>query len=151
MADPVERLYFESADPDDLAALSAADRAVAARAHVELARGRRPGADLVRVVNPTRARDGWESPHTVVLIVTDDLPFVVDSVNALLARDGYEVHLLLHPVVDSALLVHAEINRESDPAILGALTEAVESVLADVRAVVDDWSAMRDRARELAA
>ena len=151
MADPVERLYFESADPDDLVTLSDADREGAARAHHELARARRPGTDVVRVVNPTRATDGWESPHTVILIVTDDLPFVVDSVNALLARDGYEVHLLLRPVVDGALLVHAEINHESDPAILDALAAAVESVLADVHAVVDDWSAMRDRALELAA
>ena len=70
--------------------------------------------------------------------------------NALLARDGYEVHLLLRPVVDGSLLVHAEINHESDPAILAALAAAVESVLADVHAVVDDWSAMRDRALELA-
>ena len=107
MADPVEHLYFESADPDDLATLSETDREGAARAHHELARARHPGTDVVQVVNPTRATDGWQSPHTVILIVTDDLPFVVDSVNALLAGDGYEVHLLLHPVVDRALLVHA--------------------------------------------
>ena len=150
MADPVEHLYFESADPDDLATLSETDREGAARAHHELARARHPGTDVVQVVNPTRATDGWQSPHTVILIVTDDLPFVVDSVNALLARDGYEVHLLLHPVVDRALLVHAQINRESDPAILDALASSVESVLADVHAVVDDWSAMRDRALALA-
>ncbi len=88
MADPVERLYFESADPDDLVMLSEADREGAARAHHALARARRPGTDVVRVVNPTHATDGWQSPHTVVLVVTDDLPFVVDSVTALLARDG---------------------------------------------------------------
>ena len=61
------------------------------------------------------------------------------------------MHLLLRPVVDGALFVHAEINRESDRAILDALAAAVESVLADVHVVVDDWSAMRDRALELAA
>ena len=104
MAEPFEQTYFASADPADLTVLTDADRAAAARSHLELAASRAPGTDLVRVVNPSRSRDGWESPHTVILIATDDLPFVVDSVNELLARDGYEVHLLLRPVVDGAVV-----------------------------------------------
>ena len=116
MADPFESAYFGSADPADLATLTSADRSGAARSHQALAAARALGTDVVRVVNPTRARDGWESPHTVILIVTDDLPFIVDSVTALLSRDGYEVHVLLEPVIDGSLFVHAEINRESDRA-----------------------------------
>ena len=151
MADSLERAYFASADPADLSVLTDADRAGAARAHLELAAHRTPGTDVVRVVNPSRDTDGWESPHTVVEIVTDDMPFVVDSVSALLAREGYEIHLLVHPVVDGESFVHAEIDRESDRAILDALAASIESALADVRAAVDDWKAMRDRALALAA
>ena len=102
MAVPFEQTYFESADPADLTVLTDADRAGAVQSHLDLAASRAPGTDVVRVANPSRATDGWESPHTVILIVTDDLPFVVDSVSELLARDGYEVHLLLRPVVDGA-------------------------------------------------
>jgi len=87
----------------------------------------------------------------VVEVVTDDMPFVVDSVTALLARSGYEVHLLLHPVIDGESFVHAEIDRESDPAVLDTLAERIESTLADVRAAVADWQPMRDRALALAS
>jgi glutamate dehydrogenase len=87
----------------------------------------------------------------VVEVVTDDMPFVVDSVTALLARSGYDVHLLLHPVIDGQSFVHAEIDREGEPAVLDALARRIESTLADVRAAVADWQPMRDRALALAS
>jgi glutamate dehydrogenase len=146
-----EAAYFEDADADDLAVLGLEDRAGAARSHAELARRRPADRAIVRVTNPSRDTDGWESPHTVVEIVTDDMPFVVDSVTALLARSGYDVHLFLHPVIDHVSFVHAEIDRESDPAVLHGLEERVESTLADVRLAVADWQPMRERALALAS
>ncbi|HXY94661.1 MAG TPA: NAD-glutamate dehydrogenase [Acidimicrobiia bacterium] len=137
--------YFAAADAADLTVLGARDRAGAVRAHLALAAARAPGTAAVRVGNPTVERDGWETPHTVIEVVSDDMPFVVDSLTALVARAGYDVHLLVHPVVEGASFVHVEIDRESDPAILGALAASVESVLADVRAAVDDWVPMRAR------
>ena len=44
------------------------------------ARERAAGEPSVRVYNPTLEEHGWESPHTVVEIVNDDMPFLVDSV-----------------------------------------------------------------------
>jgi hypothetical protein len=82
--------------------------------------------------------------------VTDDMPFIVDSVTAFLARDGVEVYRLLHPVVDGQSFVHVEIPRESDAAILERLAAATASVLQDVRAAVSDWNAMRERVRSCA-
>ncbi|HEY7106833.1 MAG TPA: NAD-glutamate dehydrogenase [Acidimicrobiia bacterium] len=149
--DALEQRYVAGADPGDLMVLGPSDRAGAARSHAELAARREPGQAIVRVLNPSRSRDGWETPHTVVEVVTDDMPFLVDSLSALLARRGYEVHLLLHPVVDAVSFVHAEIDRESDRAVLDELARAIESVLADVRVAVEDWAAMRDRALALAA
>ena len=150
-SEALERLYVVGADPGDLTVLEGRDLAGAARSHDALAGSRPSGAAAVRVFNPTRARDGFATPHTVVEAVTDDMPFVVDSVSALLAHRGYEVHLLLHPVLDGQSFVHAEIDRESDAAALDALAAEVESTLADVRAAVDDWQPMRQRALHLAA
>ncbi len=147
----LERLYVAGADPGDLTVLEGPDLAGAARSHLALAASRPSGAAAVRVYNPTRARDGFGTAHTVVEVVADDMPFVVDSVSALLARRGYEVHLLLHPVLDGQSFVHAEIDRESHGALLDALALEVESTLTDVRAAVDDWQPMRQRALDLAA
>ena len=49
----------------------------------------------------TRAsrRDGWQSTHTAVEIVTDDMPFLIDSVSMELNRRGFGVHLIIHPVL----------------------------------------------------
>jgi NAD-specific glutamate dehydrogenase len=37
---------------------------------------------------------------TVVEIVSDDMPFLVDSVSMEVGRHGYGIHLLIHPVIN---------------------------------------------------
>ena len=44
-------------------------------------------------------RDGWDSPYTVIEIVSDDMPFLVDSVTMELSRQGYAIELIVHPVM----------------------------------------------------
>ena len=47
---------------------------------LEFARQRKRGHANVRLFNPSMKEHGWESAHTVVQIVNDDMPFLVDSV-----------------------------------------------------------------------
>ena len=138
-----------AANPDDVAALGAESLEAAARSLFRLGERPRPGETAVRVANPTRDHDGWESPHTVVEIVTDDAPFLVDSVSVALVSRAYDIHVLLHPRVDDRAYLHLEIDRETDPGLLAELQSMLENVVADVRVVVDDWRAMRDRALAL--
>ncbi|MFX8786199.1 hypothetical protein ABTM90_20465, partial [Acinetobacter baumannii] len=51
------------------------------------------------VYNPRLAEHGWASTHTVVEIVNDDMPFLVDSITAELNRRDISVHLVVHPVL----------------------------------------------------
>jgi glutamate dehydrogenase len=149
---PVEfvRDYTAGADPDDLAAIGADNVDGAARAHWDLAEQRADDETAVWVGNPSQGRDGWSSPHTVVLVVTDDVPFLVESIVAAIVGRAYDVHLLLHPRWGGVAFVHVEVDRESDPVQLEELRVVLASVLADVRVVVDDWAQMRARALELA-
>ena len=48
------------------------------------AQQRRPGRPKVRLFNPERDSHGWASPHTVVEIINDDMPFLVDTVAGLI-------------------------------------------------------------------
>src|SRR4051794_30045480 len=66
------RDYAAGADPDDVAAIGADDVDGAARAHWDLAEHRDGHEVVVWIGNPSRGRDGWDSPHTVVLVVSDD-------------------------------------------------------------------------------
>ena len=128
---------------------------------LDFARTRSGEAPLVRVYNPTLAEHGWESPHTVLQIVNDDMPFLVDSVSMALAQCDVQVHTLLHPVLQvlrdgraaerNESLMHVEIERLSEPDETARIAEAVLSALADVRLCVGDWAAMRARMEALAA
>src|SRR5688500_1745354 len=66
---------------------------------LDFARKRKPGTANVRVFNASSRKHGWESPHTVLQVVNDDMPFLVDSVTMALAEQGIGVHVLGHPVV----------------------------------------------------
>jgi glutamate dehydrogenase len=68
-------------------------------AHLALARVRAVGQPLAKVLSPDRDRDGWHSPHSVLLVVTDDMPFLVDTMRMVLERHGLGVHLLVHPML----------------------------------------------------
>ncbi|HEX7000486.1 MAG TPA: NAD-glutamate dehydrogenase, partial [Trueperaceae bacterium] len=54
----------------------------------------------VEVLNPVFEADGWESHYTVVRLVMTDRPFIVDSVQAEIARQGLELAYQLHPILD---------------------------------------------------
>ncbi len=68
-------------------------------AHLGVGRVRRAGSTIVRVLSPDTERDGWHSDRSVVLIVTDDVPFLVDTVRLVLERREVVTHLLVHPML----------------------------------------------------
>ena len=110
------------------------------------------------------------SPHTVVEIVTDDMPFLVDSVTMELDRQGYGIDLVIHPVMrvrrdaDGQLIEVLEPDAtppatrsgvdpprrgrraSATPSALRATCRRVARVLGDVAAPSQDWGAMRSAA-----
>jgi len=93
------RQYYRWVPARDLADRRTLDLCGAVVAHFQTARQRRPGEVKVNVYNPDLERDGWHSPFTVVEIVSDDMPFIVDSVTMELSRQGYGIELVIHPVM----------------------------------------------------
>ncbi len=132
---------------------------------LEFARVRKPGRANIRLFNANAKAHGWESPHTVLQVVNDDMPFIVDSIGIALAEQGIGVHVLGHPVVtlqrDKAgkltgvgegvpeSLIHIEIDRQP-AAAMARIEAALQEVLEDVRASVNDWQAMRSKMRAVA-
>src|ERR1700739_4451931 len=162
------RQYYQWVPAEDLADRNPLDLYGAAVAHWNLSQQRAPGEAKVRVYNPDFEQHGWQSPHTLIEIVSDDMPFIVDSVTMDLSRKGYGIHLVIHPVMrirrdasghvievlepdaesEAAVaesLLHAEVGREHDLGKLDELHRSVEQVLDQVRAAVEDWQQMRTR------
>jgi glutamate dehydrogenase len=164
--------YYARVARADLAARPVHDLYGAAMSHLTLALDRPPGVPAVRVYSPDFEEHGFGSPHTVVDIVTDDMPFVVDSVTNEVIRHGLGLHLTVHPVLSvrrdegrlveildrhdpasgtsAESFVHLEADRQTDAEVLDDLGRHVVRVLGDVRAAVEDWSAMRERALAVA-
>jgi glutamate dehydrogenase len=161
------RLYYAEVDPEELAAREAVDLQGAAAAQLAFGRHFAGGSAKVRVYNPVFEQHGWQSTHTVIEIVNDDMPFLVDSVTMEANRQGLTLHLVIHPVLravrnpqDELISVsepgassegrlesfmHVEVDRQTDPAKLAELEAGIAKVLADVRAAVEDWRAMQAR------
>ena len=161
------RQYYAWVAPEDLAGLSPIDIYGAAVAHWNFALQREPGKPKIRVYNPRFEESRWQTTHTVVEIVNDDMPFLVDSVRAEVSRQGYSLHLLVHPVMNvrrdgegrltevlppddnpegasSESIIHVEVDRHTETEALEELRDRLYKVLEDVRVAVEDWPQMRE-------
>jgi len=163
--------FYEHVPPADVAERTPRNLYGAALSLWRFGERRRPGQAKIRVHNPDPTADGWSSPHTIVEIVNDDMPFLVDSVTGAINASNRVVHLIIHPILtvargpDGRLCdildagaagareswMQIEITSESDPTDLARLTQTVSGVLADVRAAVTDWQPMRQVLREIVA
>ncbi len=168
------RQYYHWVPPDDLAGRSTENLFAVAAAHWRLAQQRQPGEAKVRVYNPDEAEDGYGSPCTVIEIVSDDMPFLVDSVTMELGRQGYAIDLVIHPMMrfrrdgegrltevvepgaeasDSSeeSVLRAEVTYESEAEERERLRAGIAKVLADVAAAVHDWGRMRGHTDSIVA
>lgn len=171
----LQRYYLHTA-PEDLVGRDPVDVFGAAFSHLRLAENRPQGTANVRVHTPTVEENGWTCSHSVVEVVTDDMPFLVDSVTNELTRQGRGIHVVIHPqmVVRRDLTgkllevsaapaggelphdahieswIHVETDRESDRSDLKQITVDLLRVLSDVREAVEDWGKMRQAATLLA-
>src|SRR4051812_7533162 len=167
--------YWAHVPAEDMRGRDPVNTAGAAQSHLEFAWRRPPGTALVRVISPQEEANGWSCPHSVVEVVTDDMPFLVDSVTAELNRQGFSIHLVVHPQLrvrrdavgeflslaepgdpDAADLsreswIHVEIDRHTDVSIFAGLQRDLRRVLEDVRAAVEDWTRMRARTADAIA
>ena len=167
LAQFVER-YYRELPPDDADARRLDAAYAAAVTHLALGRTRLPGEILVEMLSPEVERDGWRSESSVLMFVTDDIPFLVDTVRMVLDRHGLGIHLLVHPMLpvvrdqqhhitgfDDALSSRdleawtlIELDR-CPPDRVQLVADEVRDAIAEVQMVVDDFPAMRDRMRSL--
>ncbi|MCY7413798.1 MAG: NAD-glutamate dehydrogenase, partial [Salinibacterium sp.] len=83
--------YYEHLAGDDALDYDPAVLRSRAENHWQVARTRLPGHANIEI------RD--EADRSVVYIITDDMPFLVDSVNAELVRQNVAIHLVVHPLL----------------------------------------------------
>ncbi len=138
---------------------------------------RAPHETKIRIYNPDFERHGWQTTHTVIEVISDDMPFLVDSIRLVIHRMGLASHLTIHmggirvkrdkehricailprdQMADSKDIIHEapvflEIDRQTDPKILEELHQGCLRALEDNRVVFEDWDKMRSEVRDAIA
>jgi glutamate dehydrogenase len=158
--------YYRRVAIEDMMAAGPARLAATAAQHAALGTGRPQGRPAVGV------RSGGEASltkaSTVVDIVTDDMPYLVDSVTMELNRHGADILLIVHPLLtvhrDVAGNAHGTDATEKDPDAVreswihvelghvddhNQLASDLRRVLDDLRVTMEDQRRMRSAARDL--
>lgn len=170
------RQYYAHMALDELVSFEPDALAWLALHHLKLAHRRAPHMPLVNIYNPDKTDAPWRVGHTVVEIVADDVPFLLDSVSAEINCRGIAIHMALHPVVrvrrtakgqigeigeilepgilgvdkdvQAESYIHLHIDEQPE-ARLGEIRDGLLDVLADVRQAVGDWHDMREELTNL--
>ncbi len=168
------RHYYDNIAPEDIVGADPEDLYGAALSLWQFGARREPGEVKIHVFNPRVEKHGWHSPHTVIEIVHDDMPFLVDSVTMALNSRNLTVHLVVHPqfaarrAADGKIIalaprgeigngaisesyMHIEIDEHGAAGTLREIERQLKDVLADVRAAVAGWRPMIERVDGLIA
>ncbi|WP_091518637.1 NAD-glutamate dehydrogenase [Microlunatus soli] len=170
--------YFRHVDADDVGIRTESDLLGLVVSHFRLAQERPADRAVVSVFTPMRDTDQWSvNGATVVQIVTDDQPFLVDSVTMEVIRQGWNIREVFHPqflvrrdlaghlqtIVRSSEAgapnvigeswMHLEITPPADPSDSADedLAAGLREVLGSVAEAVADWEKMRAAAGAAAA
>jgi len=167
------RTYYRGVGEEDLGTHRPEDLAGAALHHLQLGTTRRIGRPVVKVFTPDESRDGFASPHSLILMITEDMPFLVDSMGIAINQSGLAIHFIAHPILhvqrdragalrgvsDETDAEHAlgeswqlfEVDRITDPQRIEEVQQRILAMLDDVRSATGDWMEMRRRARVIAS
>ena len=169
------RLLYGRSVAEDLEALPPALLArAAAAAYEHLTEPRKPETINLRFRDDEFGTDGRDHQITILEVVNDNKPFLLDSTLAELQEQGYEPRLVAHPILAVARdakgkfvslageatgrapegtrresLIHIHLDRIDSAEARERLKLALERVYTDVGLAVDDWAAMRGRITEV--
>mgnify|MGYP000020584306 CR=1 FL=1 len=162
------KLFYKNISFDDLDGRNDSDLYGATLSLWQMLQGTTSQQSSIKVFNPDIAKHGWQSSHTIIQIIVQDMPFLVDSVRMVLNRLGISAHLLLHmPIhsvrsadnsvqafvdsqsksdnVVSQTVFLIEIDRQSKNKDLDVLKTELHAVVDEVSLSVADWQLMRDK------
>ncbi|MFO1147121.1 MAG: NAD-glutamate dehydrogenase [Alsobacter sp.] len=167
-------LYARVSEEDLACHDPAALAGLAAQAYAHLAEPRLPGHDEIRLTDAQAQVSGRRRDITVLEVINDNMPFLLDSTLAELTERGLEILFVAHPIVAverdaqgklvrfageatagaqagtrRESLIHVHLDRIDDPQRRQGVIEGLHRVYADVRACVNDWARMRGRLTEV--
>jgi glutamate dehydrogenase len=164
------RRYYATVALDELLSRNITDLYGAVLSHWSLTAHHKPDEIKIHIYNPQFELHGWQSTHTVIEVVSKDMPFIVDSILMELNRRGLNTHVIFHMgsfqvkrdkqgrIIEilpagstdkdaiSEAVVYFEIDRQPESSF-NDIKKGLESVLMDVTHCVTDWPLMMERVK----
>ncbi len=161
------RHFYALSTVNDLEELSAERAASIALACEKFFAARRPSEPKISIVQSKVTEHKRSLIRTQIMVLNNDMPFLVDSLSALFSSLGLSIHLMLHPILTATRnakgglvatgknatresLIYAELSALPSTLSVGALEGQIRTALSHVAVAVEDWAAMRDRVLALA-
>ncbi|MBL4607100.1 MAG: NAD-glutamate dehydrogenase [Pseudomonadales bacterium] len=122
----------------------------------------------VRILNPTIESDGWQTTHTVIEVLAEDMPFIVDSVRMAVNRKNITIHSVINTVFSverdekgfltstelrasasttgrQEAVLHIEIDRQSNEKKRAQLRDEISEILDELQLLVNDFPLMLEK------
>ncbi|WP_417696365.1 NAD-glutamate dehydrogenase [Psychromonas sp.] len=148
--------------PDDLAGLT-----VSLWREVHVWKGQ---AAKVKVFNPDVEQDEWQSTHTIISILSRNIPFVIDTIKITLNKLNTKLHRIFYSEIcsertvsgklkklntddikvndlNTELLLYIEIDQTSSATERAKIQSSLEQALANVSLVVDDYLTIQSKVK----
>ncbi len=165
---------FAHVSLEDLAVYGGPDLAAFVQAADALLELRKAGDGVVALVDPPAGRGSVADTVTVIGILNENMPFLVDSALGEIQASGVNVRLVAHPIVavtrdragrlvgyhgagpgpDGSVresLIQVHVDRIEDAGQRDRLVERLRSLFVEVRRAVTDWPAMLARLDDMIA
>lgn len=170
--------FYENPALDELEGKSLNDVYGSAFAWWNFIQQRQPDQPKVRVFNPTLEEDGWLCGHTVIAVLQQDMPFLVDSIRIEVTRRNLDIHAIHSSIMTIArddkgqlkelavkgakvrntkaktygqeALVYLEIDLHTDESAMADLNSSLVSLLDDVSISVTDYKTLLAQAEATA-
>jgi glutamate dehydrogenase len=164
--------YYAHANLEALKSHSIENLAASVISLWNLAYQRLPGQTKIHVFNPSIKEGAWETNFTVLQLIADDKPFLVDSTRMEINRQNFTIFFSNHvgdvkvrrnpqgeivQVLSTEAassdrqveaLIYMEIGKISDHDVLKSLARKLQKVLEQVDLVVTDWPEMCARMQD---
>ncbi|MFM6972899.1 MAG: NAD-glutamate dehydrogenase, partial [Alphaproteobacteria bacterium] len=115
----------------------------------------------IKIYNPTKANDGFESPYTIIEIVNKDMPFLVDSSVNFLDKQSIKINNIIHPVfkikrnIDGSFvnfdksgvdesLIQLHLDKITNESEINLLKENLSKIIDTIALVVGDFESMQE-------
>jgi glutamate dehydrogenase len=167
-------LYYDAAPAADLNARNPDDLYGATVSCWQFIQENNISQPKVRVFNPDFEAHGWQSTHTVIEVLTKEMPFLIDSVRLELNRRLMSIHAIhscvAHIERDSKhkkkasspfsktsdksqaeAIIYIEVDRHTNSEILADLMKTLVLILNEVSHCVEDFSALKEKVGSVSA